>query len=98
MTDGVPAFEIARHLALAASWRLARFPESNDIDDWFEPAHTFSFCNALYQVLARDGSNPNVLRGLYHAAMAIYVDRFLNIPRAQTPGETSLEQLPTAAD
>jgi nitrite reductase/ring-hydroxylating ferredoxin subunit len=98
MTDGAPAFEIARHLALAAGWRLARFAESNDIDDWFGPSHSFSFCNALYQVLARDGSDPKVLRGLYHAAMAIYVDRFLNIPRAQIPGETSLEQLPTEPD
>ena len=98
MTDGVPAVEIARHLALAAAWRLARFADSNDIDDWFGPTHTFSFCNALYQVLARGGADPNLLRGLYHAAMAIYVDRFLNVPRAQIPGETSLEQLPTEPD
>jgi len=96
MNGGGPPVEITRHLALAAAWRLARFSESNDIDDWFGPMHTFSFCNALYQVLARGGADGNVLRGMYHAAMAIYVDRFLNIPRAQLPGETSLEKLPTA--
>jgi nitrite reductase/ring-hydroxylating ferredoxin subunit len=96
MTDGVPPLEITRHLTLAAAWRLARFPESNDIDDWFGPMHTFSFCNALYQVLARGGTEVNVLRGVYHAAMSIYVDRFLNIPCAQLPGETPLENLPTA--
>jgi hypothetical protein len=96
MTHGVPPAEITRHLALAAAWRLARFPESNDIDDWFGPMHTFSFCNALHQVLARGGAEVNVLRGMYHAAMSIYVDRFLNIPRAQLPGETPLEKLPTA--
>ena len=96
ITDGVSPIEITRHLALAAAWRLACFPESNDIDDWFGPMHTFSFCNALYQVLARGGADANVLRGVYHAAMSIYVDRFLNIPRAQLPGETSLEKLPTA--
>jgi hypothetical protein len=98
LKSGVPPIEIARHLALAAAWRLARFPESNDIDDWFGPTHTFSFCNALYQVLARGGADVKVLRGLYHAAMAIYVDRFLNIPRAPIPGETPLDQLPTAPD
>jgi nitrite reductase/ring-hydroxylating ferredoxin subunit len=98
LIDGVQFIEITRHLALAAAWRLARFPESNDIDDWFGPMHTFSFCNGLYQVLARGGADANVLRGMYHAAMSIYVDRFLNIPRAQLPGETPLETLPTAAD
>jgi nitrite reductase/ring-hydroxylating ferredoxin subunit len=96
LADGVAPVEIARHLALAAAWRLARFPESNDLDDWFGPVHTFSFCNALYQVLARGGAEVNVLRGMYHAAMSIYVDRFLNIPRAQLPGETPLDKLPTA--
>jgi hypothetical protein len=58
--------------------------------------HTFSFCNALYQVLARGETEVNVLRGMYHAAMSIYVDRFLNVPCAQVPGETPLEKLPTA--
>ena len=53
ITNGVPPVEITRHLTLAAAWRLARFAESNDIDDWFGPMHTFSFCNALHQVLAR---------------------------------------------
>jgi hypothetical protein len=97
VTDGVPSVEITRHLTLAAAWRLARFPESNDIDDWFGPMHTFSFCNALYQVLARGGAGASVLRGMYHAAMSIYVDRFLNIPRAQLPDEALLEKLPSAA-
>jgi nitrite reductase/ring-hydroxylating ferredoxin subunit len=98
LINGVQPIDITRHLALAAAWRLARFPESNDIDDWFGPMHTFSFCNALYQVLARGRADMNVLRGVYHAAMSIYVDRFLNIPRAQLPGETPLEKLPTAPD
>jgi nitrite reductase/ring-hydroxylating ferredoxin subunit len=98
LTNGVLPIEIARHTALAAAWRLARFPESNDIEDWFGPTHTFSFCNALYQVLVRGAADVNVLRALYHAAMAIYVDRFLNMPRAQIPGETPLEQLPTGPE
>ena len=55
--------------------------------------HTFSFCNALQQVLTRGEVGLNVLRGLFHGAMSIYVDRFLNIPRAQLLSEGSLEHL-----
>jgi nitrite reductase/ring-hydroxylating ferredoxin subunit len=98
LTEGVPAVDVARHLALAAAWRLARFPESNDIEDWFAPMHTFSFCNALHRVLARGETGPELVRGLFHAAMSIYVDRFLNIPGARLPSEQALENLPTAAD
>jgi len=98
LNAGAPPVEIARHLALAAAWRLARFPESNDVDDWFGPMHTFSFCNALQQVLARGEVGLNVLRGLFHGAMSIYVDRFLNIPRAQLPSESSLERLSSAPE
>ena len=98
LNAGAPPVEIARHLALAAAWRLARFPESNDVDDWFGPMHTFSFCNALQQVLARGEVGLNVLRGIFHGAMSIYVDRFLNIPRVQLPNESSLEHLSSAPE
>ena len=95
LTDGVtPAF-IAQQLSLAAAARLAHFPESNDVDDWFGPVHTFSFCNALHQVLSRGEVNPEVERGLFHGAMSIYVDRFLNIPSARLPDDAALESLPS---
>jgi hypothetical protein len=98
VNHGVSPVEVARHLALAAASRLARFPESNDIEDWFAPMHTFSFCNALHRVLGRGERGLELVRGLFHAAMSIYVDRFLNIPGAQLPSEQPLENLPTAAD
>jgi hypothetical protein len=98
MDRGVSPAELARQLTLAAASRLARFPESNDIEDWSAPAHTFSFCNALHRVLARGETEPDLVRGLFHAAMSIYLERFLNIPRAQLPSEQPLENLPTAAD
>lgn len=98
VTQGVPPVEVARHLTLAAAWRLARFPESNGIEDWFAPMHTFSFCNALHRVLARGEAGPELVRGLFHAAMSIYADRFLNIPSAPLPSEQPLQDLPTAAD
>jgi hypothetical protein len=60
--------------------------------------HTFSFCNALHRVLARGETGSELVRGLFHGAMSIYVDRFLDIPGAQLPSEQPLENLPTAAD
>jgi nitrite reductase/ring-hydroxylating ferredoxin subunit len=96
--EGVMPASIARELSLAAAARLAHFPESNDVDDWFNPVHTFSFCNALHQVLSRGEINPEIERGLLHGAMSIYVDRFLNIPTAKLPDGPALESLPSAAD
>ncbi|MBV9997952.1 MAG: Rieske 2Fe-2S domain-containing protein [Verrucomicrobia bacterium] len=96
--QGTSPEAIARHLALAAAWRLACFPESNDIADWFAPMHTFSFCHALHQVLGRSEGETELVRGLFHAAMSIYTDRFLNIPRAPLPGERPLDQLPDTPD
>jgi nitrite reductase/ring-hydroxylating ferredoxin subunit len=94
---GAPA-EIAKHLTLAAAWRLASFPESNDIDDWFAPMHTFSFCNGVTQVLSRGETGPEIVRGLLHGAMSVYIDRFLNIPAAKLAGDQLLEDLPQRAD
>lgn len=98
LAEGVTPASIARELSVAAAARLAQFPESNDVDDWFDPVHTFSFCNALYQALSRGETNPDVERGLFHAAMSIYVDRFLNIPSAHLPDGAVLESLPTEPD
>jgi len=98
LAGGVTPASIARELALAAAARLAHFPESNDVDDWFNPVHTFSFCNALYRVLSRGETGPDVERGLIHAAMSIYVDRFLNIPSAHLPDGAALESLPSDAE
>ena len=49
-------------------------------------------------MLARGETGSELFRGLFHAAMSIYVDRFLNIPGAQLPSEQPLGNLPTAAD
>jgi len=98
LAEGVPAAAIAKQLSLAAASRLARFPDSNDIDDWFSPVHTFSFCNALHRVLLRGEVGPDIERGLFHGAMSIYVDRFLNMPSAHLPDNASLQVLPTSAE
>jgi nitrite reductase/ring-hydroxylating ferredoxin subunit len=83
---GSSPVELAKSVAHAAAIRLARFPESNDVNDWFGPAHTFTYCNAVCQALRRSAPL-GVARALFYGAMSIYVDRFLNIPAARLPGE-----------
>jgi hypothetical protein len=60
--------------------------------------HTFTNANAVHQLLHRSPS-PELLRGVYHAAMRLYLDRFLNTPAARLPEERpgKLAALPTDA-
>jgi hypothetical protein len=46
--------------------------------------HAFTSANALHQVLARSPS-PEALRGVYHLALRVFLDRFLNVPAARLP-------------
>jgi nitrite reductase/ring-hydroxylating ferredoxin subunit len=82
--------ELGQAVAHAASLRVARFPTSNEFGDWDTVHNTFSSCNALHQALARAPSR-ELARGLFHAAMRIYLDRFLNVPPARLPDEQSVE-------
>ena len=47
-------------------------------------ADTFSFANAVRQGLRRVPS-PELVRGIFDAAMSVYLDRFLNVPPAHLP-------------
>ncbi|HEY3243043.1 MAG TPA: Rieske (2Fe-2S) protein, partial [Phycisphaerae bacterium] len=44
--------------------------------------HTFTFANAVHQALLRAPSW-ELTRGIFDAAMSVFLDRFLNIPVAQ---------------
>ncbi len=48
--------------------------------------NTWTAAQALSQALLRAPST-SLARGLYHAALRIYLDRFLNIPAARLPDE-----------
>ena len=52
--------------------------------------HTFSYANALHQMLKRAEST-EMLRGVYHGAMRVYLDRFLNVPAARLPNPSAGE-------
>ncbi|HET7559155.1 MAG TPA: hypothetical protein VFK80_04270, partial [Limnochordia bacterium] len=51
---------------------------------WITVLHTFTYCNALQRALARAPS-VELVRGLCHGALSVYLDRFLNVPPARLP-------------
>ncbi len=95
LRDGVSEEALAGIVAYAAALRIARFHTSNEFGDWDTALHTFTFANAVHQGLRRlhnapVGGAPNagstdLLRGVFDAAMSLYLDRFLNIPAARIP-------------
>jgi nitrite reductase/ring-hydroxylating ferredoxin subunit len=84
IADGASEVELARVVSLAAAERIARFPISNELPDWDTALHTYTFANAVQQGLRRAPS-PELLRGVFDAAMSVYLDRFLNSPSAALP-------------
>jgi nitrite reductase/ring-hydroxylating ferredoxin subunit len=79
--DGATPLELAQALVCAACRRIVHFHTSNEFADWIAVLHTFTYSNALYQALKRTAS-PGMLRGVFHGAMRVYLDRFLNVPPA----------------
>ena len=81
---GCPPAEVAGAVAYAAALRIARFHTSNEFSDWDTALHTFTFANAVHQGLRRTQS-AGLVRGVFDAAMSIYLDRFLNVPAVPLP-------------
>ena len=86
LRDGAAPAAVGAAVTRAAGLRLARFATSNEVSDWFNPQHTFIFCNAVQQALLRSDA-PDVVRALLQAAIAVYLDRYLNVPPAKLPAE-----------
>jgi nitrite reductase/ring-hydroxylating ferredoxin subunit len=84
LRQGATEEELAGAVAYAAALRVARFPTTNEFGDWDTALHTFTFSNAVHQGLRRAPS-PELLRGVFDAAMSVHLDRFLNVPPARVP-------------
>jgi nitrite reductase/ring-hydroxylating ferredoxin subunit len=104
LREGASEVELASAVSFAAVTRIARFPTSNEFGDWDTALHTFTFANAVEQGLRRSPS-PELLRGVFDAAMSIHLDRFLNVPPAKLPTPDPgadpnmlLEELPRLLD
>jgi hypothetical protein len=74
-------------VAYAAFLRMAHFHTSNEFGDWDTVHNTLTAANALHQGLKRAPSL-ELLRGVFDAAMSVYLGRFLNMPAQRIP-ETS---------
>jgi nitrite reductase/ring-hydroxylating ferredoxin subunit len=83
---GVDFADVGMAISHAAALRVGRFHTSNEFADWDTVHNTWTSCQALAQALTRAPS-VQLARGLYHAALRVYLDRFLNIPAARLPDE-----------
>jgi nitrite reductase/ring-hydroxylating ferredoxin subunit len=97
---GATGDELGRGLAYAAALRITRFHLNNDPGDWNSVHHAFTYANALHHCLVRQGATVELVRGVVHGALRVYLDRFLNVPAARLPQATagSLDALATAWD
>ncbi|MBI2192258.1 MAG: Rieske (2Fe-2S) protein [Planctomycetes bacterium] len=84
---GARPVQLAKVLAYVAAVRIAQFGPTNEFGDWITALHTFTYCNALHQTLKRS-SSPEVARGIFHGAISVWLDRFLNVPPIPLPVET----------
>ena len=85
LRSGIGPVPLAEAVVQAAVMRVARFHISNEFGDWDRALHTLSFANAVRCGLMRSPSR-ELVRGVYDAAMSVYLDRFLNVPPARVPG------------
>ena len=92
LRDGAAPADVARAVAFAAALRIVHFATSNDHADWESAHHTFSYANAAFGLIARaTGGGADLetealcLRAALHGALAVYLDRYLNVPPARLP-------------
>ncbi|MUG93093.1 Rieske 2Fe-2S domain-containing protein [Scytonema sp. UIC 10036] len=105
LREGCTEEQLASVVSYAAALRVARFNTNNDFGDWDTAHHPLTFANAVHQGLRRVASL-ELLRGVFDAAMSVYLNRFLNVPPARLPEpkdevehpEELLEQLPEFLD
>ena len=105
LQEGCTEEQLAAIVTYAAALRVARFNTNNDFSDWDAAHHPFTFANAVHQGIRR-ASSLELLRGVFDAAMSVYLNRFLNVPPARLPEpkeplnnpEELLKQLPHLFD
>jgi nitrite reductase/ring-hydroxylating ferredoxin subunit len=105
LRSGCTEVQLAQIVTYAAALRVARFHTNNDHGDWNSAHHPFTFANAVQQGMRRVPAI-ELLRGVFDAAMSVYLNRFLNVPPARLPEakdtvtnpESLLEQLPDLLD
>lgn len=97
LRGGAALTQTSLAVSFAAAKRVARFHTSNEFNDWISVLHAFTSANATHQLLKRAPSLEGA-RGVWHAAIHLYLNRFLNAPAARQPSEQAVEGLATDAD
>lgn len=81
---GVTAETLASEVARAAATRVAQFGTANEFSDWNTVHHTFTYAHAVHAASQRTDAI-ECYRGIFDAAINLYLDRFLNTPPAPIP-------------
>jgi nitrite reductase/ring-hydroxylating ferredoxin subunit len=84
IADGATQRELADAVARAATRRVAYFATNNEFNDWDTVHHTLMYANAARELADRTDAT-EVYRACFDGAMSVYLDRFLNSPRAPVP-------------
>lgn len=84
LRSGCTEVQLAELVTYAAALRVARFHTNNDHGDWNSAHHPFTFASAVQQGIRRVPT-AELLRGVFDAAMSVYLNRFLNVPPARLP-------------
>ena len=82
--QGVPLTELSAAVAYAAARRAVHFRVTNEFSDWNTIHNSFTYANAVDQAMRRAPSNL-LARGIFDAAMSVYLERFLNVPKQAIP-------------
>ncbi|MBG9587033.1 Rieske (2Fe-2S) protein [Cytobacillus firmus] len=93
LKNGVTPSRLAQLVTLAAADRISRFHVQNDFRDWITVLHTFTHAHAVHESLRRSAT-PELTRAVFHGAMSVYLDRFLNTPSARRPEPKDVETEP----
>lgn len=81
---GAEATDLAQTVTYTGAIRVAQFGTSNEFFDWNTVHHTYTYANGVYGLAQRTDAL-EVYRGVFDAAMNVYLDRFLNVPPQHLP-------------
>jgi len=82
--DGATPADLAREVVHAAGLRVCQFSTANEFSDWNTVHHTYTYANAVHGATTRTDAW-ELYRGVFDAALNVYLDRFLNTPAAEVP-------------
>ncbi len=85
--EGATVEQLAAAVTHAAGRRIALFTTANEFNDWNTVLHTFTYANAVHRAAQRTDTT-TLYRGVFDAAVNVYLDRFLNTPPAPDPSPT----------